>query len=133
MKQEAQALLGRLEYDRGNYEKALQNLEEIQANTFIPSLRFFVADTKAGKKKGRHFKDGKDDVLDSFLHGASLLLEALYLKVKCLQELGRHSGVISLSQVCCYEPHVYVSTGSLRYSYNKACTSSVYDKSQIET
>ncbi|KAG0612639.1 hypothetical protein M758_6G043200 [Ceratodon purpureus] len=93
-KEEAQALLGRLEYDRGNYEKALQNLEEIQANTFIPSLRFFVADTKAGKKKGRHFKDGKDDVLDSFLHGASLLLEALYLKVKCLQELGRHSDAV---------------------------------------
>ena len=92
VKQEARALLGRLEYDRGNYEKALQNLEEIQVASFIPSLCFFVADTKPGKKKNsRHSKDA--GVLDSFLHGASLLLEALFLKAKCLQQFGRHSGM----------------------------------------
>ena len=95
MKQEARALLGRLEYDRGNYEKALQTLEEVKPDTFIASLRFFITDSKTGKKKRRHLKDSNDCALSSFLHGASLVLEALYLKAKCLQELARHSGMQS--------------------------------------
>lgn len=96
MQQEARALLGRLEYDRGNYEIALQNLEEIQAAPFITSLQFFIVDSKTGKKNlGRDLKNRTDVAFGSFLHGASLLLEALYLKAKCLQELGRHSGMES--------------------------------------
>lgn len=87
--EEARALLGRLEYDRGNYEGALQVLEDIQAHNFGTSLRFFIQDSKIQQKKGKPAKG--TDALGTFLHGASLLLEALYLKAKCLQELGRLS------------------------------------------
>lgn len=97
MLQEARALLGRLEYDRGNYEAALHVLEGIQGHNFGASLRIFIADPKLRQsKKGRQSKDGssgKDGVLGTFLHGASLLLEALFLKAKCLQELDRHPGL----------------------------------------
>ncbi|KAG0625016.1 hypothetical protein M758_2G021300 [Ceratodon purpureus] len=92
--EEARALLGRLEYDRGNYEGALQVLEGIQGHTFGASLRFFIADSKIRQKKGRQVKNGTDGALGTFLHGASLLLEALYLKAKCYQELGRLSDAI---------------------------------------
>jgi len=93
MKQEARALLGRLEYDRGNYKEALRILEEIQASSLGASLHYFISHSSS-KKKGRQIKDRKDGAaLETFLHSTSLLLEALYLKAKCLQQLGRLSGV----------------------------------------
>ena len=85
-------MLGRLEYDRGNYEGALQVLDGIQGHTFGASLRSFITDSKIRQKKGRQLKNGTDGALGTFLHGASLLLEALYLKAKCYQELGQLSG-----------------------------------------
>lgn len=105
LQQEARALLGRLEYDRGNYEGALQVLEDIQAHNFGTSLRFFIQDSKIQQKKGKPAKG--TDALGTFLHGASLLLEALYLKAKCLQELGRLSGM-EISDKYCYGPDLCV-------------------------
>lgn len=103
-------MLGRLEYDRGNYEGALQVLEGIQGHTFGASLRFFITDSKIRQKKRRQLKNGTDDrALGTFLHGASLLVEALYLRAKCYQELGRLSGVYFFPQKHCNANLIYVS------------------------
>lgn len=100
LNQEARALLGRLEYERGNFVGALHVFEGIQGHSFGASLRFFVADSRLRHSKGKLFRDGRDSALCTFLHGASLLLEAFYLKAKCLQELGRFSGA---GHILCYE------------------------------
>lgn len=124
VKQEARALLGRLEYERGNYEAALEVLEGVQGHTFGATLRFFIADfkTRQAKKGSRQSSkegsnSGKDNtVLGTFLHGASLLLEALYLKAKCLQELDQLPGLInsslSFSRYILIKKQTYMNTHS---------------------
>lgn len=88
--QEARALLGRLEYERGNYEEALKIMEEIRASALGASLLYFISHPSSKKKARKGANNGA--AFDTSFHATSLLLEALYLKAKCLQVLGRLSG-----------------------------------------
>ncbi|CAK9270652.1 unnamed protein product [Sphagnum jensenii] len=90
--EEARALLGRLEYQRGNIEGALQVFEGIELTALVSRMRFFLLEAKNRNRKGKPPKDG---TLTNFLHAASLLLEAIYLKAKSLQKLGRLSEAAS--------------------------------------
>uniref|UniRef100_A0A0D6R4J9 Uncharacterized protein n=1 Tax=Araucaria cunninghamii TaxID=56994 RepID=A0A0D6R4J9_ARACU len=83
--EEAKALLGRLEYQRGNIESALQVFEGIEAHAVIYRLRSATSE-KSQAKRGRSRSDPFHSVS---LHSASLLLEAIYLKAMSLQKLGR--------------------------------------------
>ncbi|KAJ7524487.1 hypothetical protein O6H91_17G007500 [Diphasiastrum complanatum] len=83
--EEARALLGRLEYQRGNIEGALQVFDGIDISTLIPRMKFSIAE------KGRHHRGRPraESAQPISMHASSLLLEAIYLKARSLQKLGR--------------------------------------------
>ncbi|KAI3744791.1 hypothetical protein L1987_57883 [Smallanthus sonchifolius] len=79
--EEARALLGRLEYQRGNVEAALGVFEGIDIEAAIQHLQSISSD-KITKKSRSHSESGPQQ-------GANLVLEAIYLKTKSLQKLNR--------------------------------------------
>ncbi|CAO2812852.1 unnamed protein product [Amaranthus hypochondriacus] len=83
--EEARALLGRLEYQRGNVEGALRVFEGIDLQAAIQRFQPSVGD-KTSKKGGRPQSQSVHDVPQ---HAVGLVLEAIYLKAKSLQKLGR--------------------------------------------
>jgi tetratricopeptide repeat protein 7 len=93
--QEARALLGRLEYQRGNFDAALQVFQGIDIKTLSARMSKAIAERTRPRKsrsKGEHSLVG---VMS--LHSVSLLLEAVLLKAKSLEELGRLKGTKLLS------------------------------------
>jgi hypothetical protein len=86
--QEARSLLGKLEYQRGNVEGALRVFEGIDLQAAIQRLQPSLAE-KPPSRKGRFRTESLHAVSQ---HAASLVLEAIYLKAKSLQKLGRVSG-----------------------------------------
>lgn len=86
--QEARALLGRLEYQRGNLEGALRVFDGIDLQAAIQRLQPIAE--KQASKKGRPRTESMHTISQ---HAASLVLEAIYLKAKSLQKLGRVTGM----------------------------------------
>ncbi|KAL7198536.1 hypothetical protein ACSBR2_020931 [Camellia fascicularis] len=83
--EEARALLGRYEYQKGNIEAALHVFEGIDIAAMIPKMKLALA------KKERHRRRSRRDFSPLMsIHAVSLLLEAVYLKTKSLQDLGRY-------------------------------------------
>ncbi|KAF5444821.1 hypothetical protein F2P56_033921 [Juglans regia] len=85
--EEARALLGKLEYQRGNVEGALRVFEGIDLQAAIQRLQPSIAE-KVPSRKGRSRTELVHAVSQ---HAASLVLEAIYLKAESLQKLGRLS------------------------------------------
>lgn len=85
--QEARALLGRLEYQRGNVEGALRVFEGIDLHAAIQRFQPSLGDKPS--KKGRPRTESVHNVPQ---HATGLVLEAIYLKAKSLQKLGRLTG-----------------------------------------
>ncbi|GMY11798.1 protein NPG1 isoform X1 [Fagus crenata] len=85
--EEARSLLGKLEYQRGNVEGALRVFEGIDLQAAIQRLQPSLAE-KPPSRKGRFRTESLHAVSQ---HAASLVLEAIYLKAKSLQKLGRVS------------------------------------------
>ncbi|RDY09401.1 Protein NPGR1 [Mucuna pruriens] len=86
---EARALLGRLEYQRGNFDAALQVFEGIDIRALAPRMIRAIAE----RTKQRKPRSKVDNVLPNVMsmHSVSLLLEAILLKSKSLEELGRYT------------------------------------------
>ncbi|GAB2285043.1 Protein npg1 [Dionaea muscipula] len=82
--EEARALLGRLEYQRGNLEGALRVFDGIDLHAAVERLQSSLIEKPS--KKGR---PGTDPVSSVSQRAAGLVLEAVYLKAKSLQKLGR--------------------------------------------
>ncbi|CAI8614362.1 unnamed protein product [Vicia faba] len=83
--EEARALLGRYEYQEGNIEAALHVFEGINIAAVTPKINNFLA-----KSRERPKRRSRDHTTASIsIHTAGLLLEAILLKTKCLQVLGR--------------------------------------------
>ena len=89
--QEARALLGRLEYQRGNFDAALQVFQGIDIKALPP--RMIKAITERTKQRKPRSK--ADNVLPNVMsmHSVSLLVEAILLKSKSLEELGQYTGI----------------------------------------
>jgi len=87
--QEARALLGKLEYQRGNLEGALRVFDGIDLQAAIQRLQSSSSEKPQGKK-GRT----QNESASGSQHAASLVLEAIYLKAKSLQKLGKFTGII---------------------------------------
>ncbi|XP_062097089.1 protein NPGR1 [Humulus lupulus] len=86
--EEARALLGRLEYQRGNFDAALQVFQGIDIKGLTPRM------TKAIVERTRLRKPrSKGDVVPAgimSMHSVSLLVEAILLKARSLEDLGRY-------------------------------------------
>ncbi|CAK8540255.1 unnamed protein product [Lathyrus sativus] len=81
--EEARALLGKLEYQRGNVEGALRVFDGIDLQAAIQRLQPSLSE-KPPVKKGRPRTESPSSVSQ---HAASLVLEAIYLKSKSQQKL----------------------------------------------
>ena len=92
--QEARALLGRLEYQRGNFDAALQVFQGIDIKGLTPGMVRAIAE----RTKQRKPRSKADIVVPNVmsLHSVSLLLEAILLKAESLEELGRYIGTVLL-------------------------------------
>lgn len=89
--EEARALLGRLEYQRGNYDAALQVFQGIDIVSLAPRMTRAVVERTRPLRKHRSKGEKADSVPPPglmSLHSVSLLLEAILLKAKSLEELG---------------------------------------------
>ncbi|XP_020241346.1 protein NPGR1 isoform X1 [Asparagus officinalis] len=84
--EEARALLGRLEYQRGNFDAALQVFQGIDIRGLKP--RMIKAISERSRPRKARSKGGKLLVNVMSMHSVSLLLEAILLKSKSLEELG---------------------------------------------
>ncbi|XP_020094668.1 protein NPGR2-like isoform X2 [Ananas comosus] len=82
--EEARALLGRLEYQRGNIEAALRVFDGIDFSALAPKIKMSIT-----RRKGRRKVRSRDDGQPMSLHAVSLLIEAIFLKAKALRDLGR--------------------------------------------
>ncbi|KAL3013271.1 hypothetical protein AAZX31_06G043200 [Glycine max] len=85
--EEARALLGRLEYQRGNFDAALQVFQGIDIKGLTPRMIKAIAE----RTKQRKLRPKADMVVPNVmsLHSVSLLLEAILLKSRSLEELGQ--------------------------------------------
>lgn len=85
--EEARALLGRLEYQKGNFDAALQVFQGIDIRTLSPRMSKAI-ELRLLQQKSR--SKGQNSLAGLMsLHSVSLLLEAVLLKAKSLEELGR--------------------------------------------
>ncbi|CAK7349315.1 unnamed protein product [Dovyalis caffra] len=83
--EEARALLGRMEYQKGNIEAALHVFEGIDIAAVIPRMKLTL-----GKRREHHKRHSRSFATPTMsMHAVSLLMEAIYLKAKSLQHLGR--------------------------------------------
>ncbi|KAL2232677.1 protein NPGR1 [Sesamum indicum] len=85
--EEARALLGRLEYQRGNFDAALQVFQGIDIRLLSPRMSKAIAERTRPRKLRSKDRNVLAGVMS--LHSVSLLLEAILLKAKSLAELGR--------------------------------------------
>lgn len=82
--EEARALLGRYEYQKGNIEAALHVFEGIDIAAVTPKIKITLAKREHRKRRSQNFAPPPMS-----MHAVSLLLEAIFLKAKSLQDLGR--------------------------------------------
>ncbi|XP_023540899.1 protein NPGR2-like [Cucurbita pepo subsp. pepo] len=83
--EEARALLGRLEYQKGNIEAALHVFEGIDIVAVISRIKASIS-----TRYEQNRRQSQSDVVPTMsMHAISLLLEAIFLKAKSLQGLGR--------------------------------------------
>ena len=86
--QEARALLGRIEYQKGNLEAALHVFEGIDIAAITPKMKLALA-----RRVERHKRRSHDYAPPPMsIHAVSLLIEAIFLKAKSLQHLQRFRG-----------------------------------------
>lgn len=85
--EEARALLGRLEYQRGNFDAALQVFQGIDIKALSARMSKAIAERTRPRKPRQKGNSSLVGVMS--LHSVSLLLEAVLLKAKSLRELGR--------------------------------------------
>lgn len=88
---EARALLGRYEYQKGNIEAALHVFEGIDITAI--TTKIMISIPRRGDRPRRRSQDFSTPPMS--MHAVSLLLEAIFLKAKSLQALGRFGGTVS--------------------------------------
>lgn len=84
--EEARALLGRLEYQKGNIEAALHVFEGINIAAITPNMKVSIARRCENNKRRR---SQSDVVPPMSMHAVCLLFEAIFLKAMSLHTLGK--------------------------------------------
>ncbi|XP_042017795.1 protein NPGR2-like [Salvia splendens] len=84
--EEARALLGRYEYQKGNIEAALHVFEGIDIAAITPKIKITLsANGETNRRRSQNYAASPMSI-----HAVSLLFEAVFLKAKSLQALGRY-------------------------------------------
>jgi ATP-dependent RNA helicase DHX36 len=85
--QEARALLGRVEYQRGHIEEALRVFDGIKVSALIPEMKISIA-RKVSQQKPRPYSSSPALPF----HAVTVLIETMHLKALALHDLGRFEG-----------------------------------------
>jgi hypothetical protein len=89
-------LLGRLEYQRGNFDAALQVLQGIDITSLKPRMTTAITESAKPRVSPRSSRRKTSQVngmlVHMSMHSVSLLLEAILLKAKSLESLDRVTG-----------------------------------------
>lgn len=93
--EEARALLGRLEYQKGNIEGALHVFEGIDISAVTQKMKFSLIRRIEIHKRLSQSEWGPP----MSIHTISLLLEAIFLKCKCFQTIGRFEEAAQLCKI----------------------------------
>ncbi|KMT16570.1 hypothetical protein BVRB_3g048610 isoform A [Beta vulgaris subsp. vulgaris] len=93
--EEARALLGRLEYQKGNIEAAFRVFEGIDIDAVAPNIKVSLA----RRSEPQRLDPQSGAVLPMSMHAVNLLFEAIFLKAKSLQTLGRSEEAAQSCQV----------------------------------
>ena len=82
--------MGRIEYQKGNFDAALQLFQGIDIKVLTPKMINAITE----RTRPRKVKSKGNNPLAGVMswHSVSLLLEAILLKSKVLQELGKIAG-----------------------------------------
>lgn len=83
--EEARALLGRYEYQKGNIEAALQVFQGIDVTALSPKIKLTLSRIRDHRR--RHSEGDPAPPLS--IRAVSLVFEAMFLKAKSLQSLGK--------------------------------------------
>lgn len=83
--EEARALLGRLEYQRGNVDAALHVFDGIDIRAIMPKIKISISKKAKSHKLRSHWETPPMSI-----HAISLLFEAIYLKACALHDLGKY-------------------------------------------
>ncbi|GAB2269636.1 hypothetical protein Dimus_004561 [Dionaea muscipula] len=86
--EEARALLGRIEYQKGNFGGALQLFQGIDISKLTPRMIKAISERSSPRKP--HSKGDTAVAGIMSMPSVTLILEAIFLKAKTLKELGRH-------------------------------------------
>ncbi|KAG5230795.1 NO POLLEN GERMINATION RELATED family protein [Salix suchowensis] len=86
--EEARALLGRLEYQRGNFDAALQVFQGIDIKGLAPKMINAIVERIQYRKPRSKGEIVPPSVMS--MHSVSLLVEAILLKAKSLEELSQY-------------------------------------------
>lgn len=114
-------MLGRLEYQRGNFDAALQVFKGIDIKLLTPRITKAIVDrTRPCNKPPRSSKAVTLPPPTSMsMHSVSLLLEAILLKARSLEELGSCKGIIYTKRLLLLEDSVL--TLLLFFFFNRSC------------
>ncbi|KAJ1298883.1 hypothetical protein BS78_01G487900 [Paspalum vaginatum] len=82
--EEARALLGRVEYQRGHVEEALRVFDGIKISVLLPEMKTSIA-----RKVGRQKPPPHSSSLAMPFHVVTILIETVYLKALALHDLGK--------------------------------------------
>ncbi len=96
-------MLGRLEHQRGNFDAALQVLQGIDIRSLMPRMTTAIADSVKPRGPPRSRKKTSQVngmLMHMSMHSVSLLLEAILLKAKSLEGLGRVTGTDQILSLC---------------------------------
>ncbi|KAF6145778.1 hypothetical protein GIB67_016227 [Kingdonia uniflora] len=93
--EEARALLGRLEYQRGTIEAALHVFEGIDIGSMTSKMKLCL--TRRVERCKHHSQNDVAPLMS--VHAISLLFEAIYLKAKSLEVLRRYREAAQLCKV----------------------------------
>jgi len=90
-------LLGRLEHQKGNFDAALQVLQGIDIRSLRPRMTIAIAESIKPTAPPRSSRRKSSQVngmsMHMSMHSVSLLVEAILLKAKSLDALGRVTGI----------------------------------------
>ncbi|KAL5781651.1 hypothetical protein ACOSP7_006680 [Xanthoceras sorbifolium] len=123
--EEARALLGRLEFQKGNIEAALHVFEGIDVAAVTSKIKATLS--RRCEQNRRHSQS--DAFPPMSMHAVTLLLEAIFLKAKSLQGLGRYEEAAQSCKVILDTvenalpeglPEIYSGDCKLQETLNKA-------------
>lgn len=114
--------MGRYEYQKGNIEAALHVFEGIDIAAVTPKMRLTLS-----RRVERPKRFSQSDAAPPMsIHAVSLLLEAVYLKAKSLQALGRYKGTLLPLDVSFYFLGQYIHALFLvPFSFIQCCAYAV--------